>query len=89
MLQTVRNSSPVPAPQQHTPIITLCVKGHKMNMPVIIGLDTPFESLRWYLGRSRSDSIELWHGNTQIMDEDTPNTVSRKNSNSLPGSFRY
>ncbi|KAG9523068.1 hypothetical protein KCV07_g2708, partial [Aureobasidium melanogenum] len=70
---TVRSSSPVPTPRPRRPILTLSVKGHNTNMLVRIGLNTPFRSLRQNLSRSRWwGLVELWHGNTQIMDTDTP-----------------
>ncbi|KAK6000612.1 hypothetical protein QM012_003337 [Aureobasidium pullulans] len=72
---TVRSSSPVSDPRSHQPTMNLSVKGYSTNMSVKIGLNTPLRNLRWNFGRSRSASIELWYGNTQIMDGDTPNTL--------------
>ncbi|KAG9730582.1 hypothetical protein KCU73_g11817, partial [Aureobasidium melanogenum] len=69
---TVRSSSPVPTPRPRRPILTLSVKGHNTNMLVKIGLNAPFRSLRQNLSRSRWGLVELWHGNAQIMDTDTP-----------------
>ncbi|KAH0372446.1 hypothetical protein KCU65_g1192, partial [Aureobasidium melanogenum] len=57
---TTRSSSPIQDPQQHWPTVVLCVKDHHTNMLVRLGY---------------SDSIELWHGNTQVLDEDTPNSL--------------
>ncbi|KAH0335924.1 hypothetical protein KCU81_g8828, partial [Aureobasidium melanogenum] len=72
---TTRSSSPIQDPQQRWPTVVLCVKDHHTNMLVRLGCDLPFGGFRRSLRRPDSDFIELWHGNTQIMDEDTPNSL--------------
>ncbi|KAG9558985.1 hypothetical protein KCU79_g8570, partial [Aureobasidium melanogenum] len=71
---TIRSSSPLQTPEQRWPTVILCVKGHNTNLKVKLGCDTSF-NLRWTIRSPDSDTIEFWHGNTQITDSDTPNSL--------------